>query len=1014
MARMPIVGDPYLNSSSNLLRGRAGSGALIVVLAVASGIAGLGYQVIWAEQFALLLGSTQVAVAAVLAAFMLGLTLGSFLVGRVCARLQQPLRWYALAELVIAASALAMRPSVELAGGLLGPVLGASLDGTAAPPGLSTALYVCAAALLMLLPTMAMGATLPLLVESTLDRRGSARAGAGLYSANTLGAAMGALGTALVLLPQLGLANAIYVMVSINVLVALVAWQIAQPRSSRELAEETALARLPGLPLLVVFLCGVVSFIYEVFWTRVLVHHLGADVYAFGAMLAVLLFGIAIGALLIRRWNPGNPGVGFAHSQWLLALVAILSFKLVEVLPAPSMGHLGFWALIVERLLYVSALLLPVAVLIGVSLPLVMFWVNANRDHGGRGIAFAYASNTLGAIVGSLFGALWLLPNAGFGGTLWVVVVASIVIGILAWLGSGAGHRIRSGMVASAIAVALLVWPPSEPDKLYRTTPLNTAQTNGSLAFAEVGRTSTVALVELAIGWRLLTNGLPESMIQRPGDSPSRFDVSHWLSLLPSTLHPDARDMLIVGLGGGGTAEDIVESIETIDVVELETQVLAANQQVAELRRSNPLADPRLTVHLNDARMELKRSNRQFDVIVAQPSHPWTSGASHLYTKEYFELVRERLAGDGLFSQWIGLQFVDQSLTLALLATLQEVFGHVQVYAPAQQAALIFIASSQPLPVIPTAGFSRHAKYWRDLGVGSLEQLVAAKVLDQATVDELAAAGELTTDYHNLLKYSAPRILNRPMGRQGLYKLVGSKYAAAGIDADASQLDSGRLLRALASFSPAAARRFAGDDPGRLALVNTWRPIDKTGRVDLVPALTDSALEEQAVAILFHRFLDRLIAGEALPAVRQWLRPTIEQPLLQLAVAARTGSAREVALRRDWLADTFDSGSPYYKIASQLQAQAAIEIDDQDWMKLLLNERWNELEGAVLLQYELMMATRHFEGAALVLMQWRQQLNGRQPGLPFRRAISRFEREAGALVNDPRFVVARGQLRTSQ
>ena len=981
-------------------------GIIVTALAVGSGIAGLGYQVIWAEQFGLLLGSTQVAVAAVLAAFMLGLTVGSAVIGRLSVRLARPLRWYAAAELAIALSALAMRTGLGLVDGAVAPLLGAGLDGTAASAGAATGLYIVAAAALMLVPTVAMGATLPLLVEGTRGERDSATIASGLYSANTLGAALGALFTALVLLPAVGLAEGIYLMAALNVIVAAVAFLIDRPRVVPSQAAAAEAPPLVRTPIVLVGMAGVASFIYEIFWTRVLVHHLGADVYAFGAMLAVLLLGIAIGAVLVRRFPPRRPGLAFALAQVWLAVAALISFKLMTVVVAPSMAQVAFWALIGERLLYVSLLLMPPAILIGVSLPLALFWLQQDHDHGGRGVGIAYAANTLGAIVGSLAGALWILPGLGFSGALWLGVAGNLSLGLVAWVASGRPEARRFAVSAFAITGALILFPPVTPDALYRTTPLSQDPSRGDLAYAQVGRTSTVALVDQVTGWRLLTNGLPESMIQRRGENPGNFDVSHWLSLLPVTLNPEARSMMVVGLGGGGTVEDIVDSIDTIDVVELEPEVLAANQRVANLRRFDPLSDSRVTVHLNDARMELKRSARQFDLIVAQPSHTWTSGASHLYTREYFELVRDRLDESGVFSQWIGLQFVDQPLILALLHTLQDVFGHVQAYSPKVQSALIFVASRSPLSDLPSAGFERFERDWQRLGTDNIEELLAARVLDESGVAALARSGEMITDYNNLLKYAAPRILGRPAGRSGMLEVVAPFDAARDLDRYVEQVDSGRLLRQLMENAPSRARLFAGDTASRLALVDTWQPADPKQRARLNPALNDPTVAEQAVAILFLRFQDGLMAGEELPNVRRWLRDDVERPLLDVLVAMASGRVDEVATRREWLQQTFPPGSPYHRLAVQTQAQAALALDDQVWVEDLFSNHRAALEGSVGLRFEMAMAAGREMAAVAALFQWTQSLGGKPPGAALKKAVARCAQLGPTARADPRLVLA--------
>ena len=203
--------------------------------------------------------------------------------------------------------------------------------------------------------------------------------------------------------------------------------------------------------------------------------------------------------------------------------------------------------------------------------------------------------------------------------------------------------------------------------------------------------------------WNLTTNGLPESSILRAGSAAGRQETARWLSALPVVARPDARSMLVVGLGGGVVVERVPGPIESIDVIELEPQVVNANRAVAALpHERSPRGPAPARPRERRARGALQLADRRFDAIVSQPSHPWTAGASHLYTREFFELVKSRLAPGGVFSQWMGAQFVDRELLRILLATLLDVFPHVRVYA-SDLSSVVFLASDQPLDLETTA-----------------------------------------------------------------------------------------------------------------------------------------------------------------------------------------------------------------------------------------------------------------------------------------------------------------------
>jgi spermidine synthase len=270
-----------------------------------------------------------------------------------------------------------------------------------------------------------------------------------------------------------------------------------------------------------------------------------------------------------------------------------------------------------------------------------------------------YAWNTVGSIVGAILAGFVLLPELGLENTAIVGVITSLGLALVtAW-----SIRPRRNLVVAAATVSLLfaaiVRLPTPIDLLLHSA-ISGRRTGGELFYLGVGRSATVTVVEDAHGWRLLTNGLPESGVDR-AEIPDRFfRETAWLSLLPTAARPDTDEMLIIGLGGANTLAATAQSVGAIDVIELEHEVVVANRLIP--REGSPLDDPRVTLRLGDARGAMNLSNKQYDAIVSQPSHPWTSGASHLYTREFFELVHSKLEADGVFVQWIGASFIDVEL----------------------------------------------------------------------------------------------------------------------------------------------------------------------------------------------------------------------------------------------------------------------------------------------------------------------------------------------------------------
>jgi tetratricopeptide (TPR) repeat protein len=222
---------------------------------------------------------------------------------------------------------------------------------------------------------------------------------------------------------------------------------------------------------------------------------------------------------------------------------------------------------------------------------------------------------------------------------------------------------------------------------------------------------------------------------------------------------PETERVLIIGLGGGRTLAAVPPPVREIDLIELELEVVQANRRVVEIYGlRDPLDDPRLTLRIGDARGALMLTGRNYDAIISQPSHPWTSGASHLYTQEFFSLIKERLVPGGVFVQWMGLSFVDDSLLRGLVGTLASVFEHVTVLRPGG-AAILFISSDEELDFIETSGraIAKAPDSFSAIGVHDVTDVVAAIRLEKEASREYSAGYPIITDDHNHLAWMRGR-----------------------------------------------------------------------------------------------------------------------------------------------------------------------------------------------------------------------------------------------------------------
>jgi spermidine synthase len=792
---------------------------LVLLCFLASGFAGLLYQTAWSREFSFVFGTSNLAVATVLAAYMGGLSLGAMLAARLMHRIRRPVLAYGLLELGIAASALAVPALIRAVSWLYRPLF-TTAGLLPEEGGLASALFYGAASFAILgIPTTLMGATLPMLARHAVREQSQigGRIGA-LYAVNTAGAIAGTIATAFLLLPELGLRATVWVGAALNAAVFAAAALLA--RRAPPLAAEPAPLREPGAPvgalLTVAFFSSVASFLYENLWFRLFEHVLGASIYAFSTMLAGFLLGISLGGALaapLARTRAGSAR-GLAATQLGAAAFSIGAFLLVDGLPdvASRVNELGLVGVLL-RASVAAALLLPSTLCIGASFPFAVRALADRADVAAAASARVYAWNTLGAIVGSVAAGFVVIPVLGFERTLVAAALVNVFAGALAALAVRPAAKPALACAAAA-ALALAFVRPGTPWRVVSTAPLGLDTWSGAtgnqvdpsrIVFYAVGRSSTVLLAEDADGFRLRTNGLPEATIEKRGILPGNSPTARWLTMLPAFAPAAPRDLLVIGFGGGVALEEVPRTFERIDVVELEPEVIDASRAVASRRNRDPLADPRLRVLLNDARGALVLTDLRYGAIVSQPSHPWTAGASHLYTRDFFAQVRERLAPGGVFVQWMGLQFVDEALFRSLLATLLDVFPHLRLYQ-ADPNSVLFVASLEPLELerqvaatVPRdpGGFGR-------LGIRVPEDLAATLVLDEAGARTLAAGAPLATDDHNLLATHSPRILARPLGK--LDRLLAPHDPLVG---KTDGLDVPYLVQRLAERDPTRAARVA-------------------------------------------------------------------------------------------------------------------------------------------------------------------------------------------------------------
>jgi spermidine synthase len=744
----------------------------LLLLFFVSGACGLVYQVVWMRALSLTLSVSVVAVTTTLCAFMAGLGLGAALAGRIADRLERPLFAFGLAEIGVGLTGLASLSVLFDLGPAYAWLYG-QLGGSG--PALHIGRFLLATAVLIV-PTTLMGTTLPLLSRASVDRREVVGRGAGgLYAVNTLGAVAGTLAAGFWLVPELGLSTtaraAACANLAIGMTAAAIGWRARRAAPPAAAAHESADpgrvvsptgARLAALGFGV---SGFTAMGYEVLWTRALEQFTHNSTYAYTAMLATFLLGIgggsAVAAPLADRVR--RPVAAFGWIQLAIGASVVTSLfvymQLLDWIPAVTQaaGGLGSWSRAVALMFGVAAsTLLATTLLFGATFPFVACAVVDTVDAVGRRVAGAYALNTVGSILGSLLVGFILLPTLGLRDTFAWLVAANLVLGVSLVLVAtraleGGIARRALPLVAVAVPAALLLWVPSE---LFRGI---FEKRYGKLLMYREQITDIVMVTEDAQGHRLIRYGDGRGTAGTITVNENRF-YAHAALL----LHPRPRRVLSICFGVGNSLSAVTQyPVEHIDQVELSPGVVHAAPFFRATNR-DVLADPRVTLTIEDGRNFLLAHRERWDVINLEPPELHTAGIVNLYTREFFELARERLAPGGIFSLWVNVAYTPEADTKAILRTLAEVFPHVTVWHSPWLFSWVMNGSLEPRPpdlALLQRWFSepRVSADLNSIPIRDPFEFLDHFVMADGEVREWVGDAPLVVDDHTRIDFSVPR-----------------------------------------------------------------------------------------------------------------------------------------------------------------------------------------------------------------------------------------------------------------
>ncbi|WP_441292216.1 fused MFS/spermidine synthase [Sorangium sp. KYC3313] len=760
---------------------------LVAALFFVSGATGLLYEVAFSKLLGYVFGATAYAVSTVLAAFMGGLALGAHLGGRHAASARRPLVVYGALEAIVGAICAVSPFLFEALTSAYVAVARAAPDSLA----LLTAARAALTALVVVVPTVAMGATLPVL--SRILRAGAApdagappaehdaaRRLASLYAINTAGGAAGALSGAYVVLPHLGIRGALWSAAIANLVLGVVAISAglrgpapaAAAPDARSPEARPADAPLPAAAgraeppflLLLAFASGFLVFAAEVVQTHLLALLIGNSAYAFGLMLAVFLVCLAAGAArspaFARRHGEGALSRGLAAAALSLAATVPLWDQLPRLF-AFAGKHVDGWAgREACRALAALAILALPTLCMGTTFPLLLARAAAHADVAAR-VGRLTSANTLGTIAGSIVTGYLILPALGSERALLAIALAFALTAVLA--AARAGAELPRALALAAAAGALAVLAPRW-DMARLTSGANVYFAMGPrperIDFVREdvhGGVTTVA--HLAGVTTMYTNG------KFQGDDGPEMTAQRRFAHFPSLFLRDTRAALVIGLGTGTTTGTIAAyPFERIDVAEISPAIVDASRRFFAGPSLRALDDPRVRLSLNDGRNELLvAAPGRYDLIAIELTSVWFAGAASLYSREFYELARSRLTEGGVLQQWVQLHHIRRRELAVVVRTMRSAFPHVALFVGGAQG--ILVASGAPLVASGArlAGLDARPSLQATLAGARLEDLLDALVTSGDDLDRLIAdAAEdggaiLSTDDNLYLEYATPK-----------------------------------------------------------------------------------------------------------------------------------------------------------------------------------------------------------------------------------------------------------------
>jgi spermidine synthase len=782
---------------------------LLLLLFAGSGCSALIYEIVWYQLLQLTIGSTTVSLAFLLATFMGGLCIGSIWLPRLKSR-KHPLRIYAYLELGIAAFGILVQLCIPLIERIYFAGAGSGLT--------NMIMRALVSALILLPPTILMGASLPAIVgwiEST--PRGVSWWGL-LYGGNTVGAVFGCLLAGFYLLRVFNMATATFVAAGINVVVALLSLLLAGLTPNRAVVGDSPDAPTQSAPeikmadsadadtqsrwpiYVTIALSGASALGAEVVWTRLLGMLLGATVYVFSIILAVFLIGLAIGsaggAWLVRAVRP-RAALGW--SQILLTFgIAWTAYIIADSLPYWPVNPLltvSPWYIFQLDMVRCLWAILPPTILWGASFPLALAAAASSDEDSTRVVGSVYAANTFGAIIGALVVSLILIPQIGTQDTQRVLLALAAVSSlfvlvphILKYKSPTVIALLTASIIFSGFLIRDLDPIPGELIAYGRRMAIDSGRS--TVLETREGMNSSVAITRWNDGAiEVDVNGHVEATTE-PYDMKLQRMVGH----LAALLHPNPKSVLGIGFGAGVSAGTFTTypGIQKITVDEIEPVIPPTSTKYFYRQDYDVLHNPKTTIHFDDARHYMLTTKDKYDIIASDPLDVFVKGTAALYTKEYFQAVKDHLNPGGIFTLYVPLYESDVRTVKSELATFLDVFPYGTVWAntiEGQGYDMVFMGQAEPLKInldeiqarLDRPDYAPVVQSLREIGINSATDLFATYAGQKSDLGPWLEGAELNRDADLRLSYLGGWGINSTLEDVIYRQMIGYRRAPVNI-----------------------------------------------------------------------------------------------------------------------------------------------------------------------------------------------------------------------------------------